>query len=1183
MALVSPGTEVTIVDQSQYLPAAPSSVPFILMATAQNKANGAGTGVATGTLAANANKLYRVTSQRELVTLFGNPFFYKTTNGTPLQGYELNEYGLFAAYSALGASNLCYVLRADIDLATLVGRTGRPSGAPSDGTYWLNTVSSSWGIFEFNQTTGNFTQKIPLVIADNDLLADTITGEPLTSVGNIGDYAVVFVVDTNGFTANGDTPSLYNTYWYKDISNNWVSLGGTDWRTNWPAVQGSATPTSLTAANTFTINGVTITVPASPNNTVAGVASAINSASIPFVSAASVNGKLELYMANDSSVVIAAGTGTVLTNLGITAGTYYSPAIFFGTNAQQPLWRTTDTISRPTGSVWIKTNAANGGTQINISQYSSATETFFSRNCPMAANDWTATNSIDSTGGKNIATGALYAQYPAGPDYTAPLQIFRRFANGPAVFVGTTTTPSITANTDFTVNVSLPGSSSLSSDYTVSLSGFTTPLSGADFVTAWTAANIPYTTAEISVTGAIIITHTEGGSIILSDDLTTNITTSSDSPIAQAGFVPQSAPGAKWGPYKLVTYTGESATGGAGTGAEFDVDTLGYVPTFTISAAGSGYAADDILTISGAGAATAYTIKVTSVNGGGGITAVEWLTGYSSPVYSVELSNWRVFSYIPNEIAPSIYPDNETNWFYSVVNQVDIMTNVGGVWKGYRNVSYATNGLPQSTGTPSTDPNGPIISASAPTTQSDGTSLVYGDLWIDTSDLENYPVINRWQEVDGQDQWVVINNTDQTSENGIVFADTRWAPNGTTDPVDDPIPSIASMLTSDYVDLDAPDATLYPQGVLLFNTRRSGYNVKQFRLNYFNSSSFPDAVLPAETSTWVSVSGLQSNGAPYMGRKAQRNMVVQALRSSISTNTEIREEETFFNLIACPNYPELQPDMIVLNNDRAQTAYIIGDTPMRLADNATDIVAWATNQANATSTGESGLVTRNTYMGIYYPSGITPDLTGTQVAVPASHMMIRTMIFNDTVAYPWFAPAGQRRGTIDNADNLGYIDATTGEFVPTKNRIELRNVQYTNFINPMAFFTNVGLLNYGNKNSFDSQSALDRTNVARLVAYLRYQLQNALRPFIFEPNDTITRAEATGVVQTLLADILTKRGIYDYLVVCDESNNTPERIDRNELWVDIAIEPVKAVEFIYIPVRILNTGEISGTGLANVA
>ena len=94
MALVSPGVEVTIIDESQYIPAATNSVPYILIATAQNKVSAAGVGVAPGTLAANANRVYLMTSQRDLAATFGNPFFYKTTAGTPINGYELNEYGL---------------------------------------------------------------------------------------------------------------------------------------------------------------------------------------------------------------------------------------------------------------------------------------------------------------------------------------------------------------------------------------------------------------------------------------------------------------------------------------------------------------------------------------------------------------------------------------------------------------------------------------------------------------------------------------------------------------------------------------------------------------------------------------------------------------------------------------------------------------------------------------------------------------------------------------------------------------------------------------------------------------------------------------------------------------------------------------------------------------------------------
>jgi phage tail sheath protein FI len=91
------------------------------------------------------------------------------------------------------------------------------------------------------------------------------------------------------------------------------------------------------------------------------------------------------------------------------------------------------------------------------------------------------------------------------------------------------------------------------------------------------------------------------------------------------------------------------------------------------------------------------------------------------------------------------------------------------------------------------------------------------------------------------------------------------------------------------------------------------------------------------------------------------------------------------------------------------------------------------------------------------------------------------------------------------------------------------------------------------------------------------RLQEIGNAFLFEPNDQITRNEIQNSITSLMIDLVNKRGIYDYLVVCDLTNNTPARIDANELWVDIAIEPVKAVEFIYIPMRIKNTGEIAAS------
>lgn len=1183
MALTSPGVEVTIVDQSQYLPAATSSVPFVVFATAENKANPNGTGLAQGTTSANAGKLFQVTSQRDLVTLYGTPFFYTTTNGTPIQGYELNEYGLLAAYSALGVTNRVYCLRADIDLASLVGLTGRPVGSPASGAYWLDTTLTTWGIYEFDSTTGLFALQAPIVITDS---ANVSGGLPASYLGSIGSYAVIAIP-----TYAAPTGSTSNQYFYKNNDNNWVALGSDEWLNSIPAVSGTNSNPTLTAGNTFTLTlgsgatltSVTITVPGLGSNTVTGVANVINALNWKGVRA-DVNGagKLDLYSVQQGNtpLVIAAGTGTVLDDMGITAGTYYSPAVAFGTSAEQPLWQSGQTYSRPSGSVWLKVGSAGNGLNPSVSVFNAAADAWISRAVTLATSDSAAIAALDATGGQAIPAGSIYAQYNYNGQYVeGPVYLWERIATGPTVVTGTETDPSFTAGPyTATVYVSIPNSSGFAGPYTMTLGDNTF---AEDFVEAWQLANIPYTTASVTADGAIQLVHTLGGVIRISDITATG---ASNGLLSTAGLVAGATDGVKFGQVVSTTFTvAQSSTSGSGINLSLEVtkNASGYSIS-SVAVAGTGYAVNDVVTFNGSllGGVTGtndLVVEVSAVSTGT-VTKVTLSQDSQAPVfaYEAQLSNWVEFDYTANEGAPTELPANNTNWFYSVVDEVDIMVNTSTGWKGYRNVNFDSNGFPLPSGTNTTDPNGPLVSASEPTVQSDGSALAYGDIWVDTSDLENYPVINRYQLVEGEGAWVRIDNTDQTSSSGVLFADARWSSNqNLINPANDPIPTIVSLLTSNNLDLDAPANSLYPVGMLLFNTRRSGYNVKQWRNNYFNATSFPDESLPTIRSTWVSVSGLQSNGSPYMGRKAQRNMVVESLRSVVDTNTAIRDEDNFFNLMAAPNYPELQPNLVVLNGDRGDTGYILGDTPMRLPESATDIQAWATNAAGASSTGEEGCVTRNTYLGLFYPSGLAADLSGNEVAVPASHMMLRTFLRNDTIAYPWLAAAGTRRGIIDNALNIGYLDSATGEFVTTKTRLGIRDVLYTNFINPLVFFTGNGLLNYGNKTSFNSQSALDRTNVARLIAYVRRQLTIAARPFVFEPNDALTRQQIAGVVESLMIDLVAKRGIYDYLVVCDESNNTPARIDRNELWIDVAIEPVKAAEFIYIPVRILNTGELA--------
>src|SRR5690606_10074086 len=118
-----------------------------------------------------------------------------------------------------------------------------------------------------------------------------------------------------------------------------------------------------------------------------------------------------------------------------------------------------------------------------------------------------------------------------------------------------------------------------------------------------------------------------------------------------------------------------------------------------------------------------------------------------------------------------------------------------------------------------------------------------------------------------------------------------------------------------------------------------------------------------------------------------------------------------------------------------------------------------------------------------------------------------------------------------------------------------------------------GLVVYGQKTLHNLDSALDRVNVARLANYLKYNLDNLVKPFLFEQNDQQTRDSAKLTVERCLAGLVTLRALDDCAVLCDETNNTPERRDRNELWIDILIKPVKAIEFIYIPVRIRNSAD----------
>ncbi len=1133
MALTSPGVEVSVINESFYVPSDAGTTPLFIVASSQDKQNGAGDGTAAGTQTANANTAYLISSQRELTETFGDPKFYTDASGNSLNGYELNEYGLQAAYSFLGVANRAYVLRANVDTAELVGSATAPTAAPTDGTYWFDLASSSYGLFEWSQTNQSFTTITPTLITSTaDLVGAVSTGAPKTSIGVIGDYAI-------------NTTHVTNKIYKKTASNTWVNVGSELWNESLP-IFSVASGTTVTSGNTFVMNGITIT----PGGTaLSDVVTAIGS-NVTNVSASlnSTTGALEIFHDGGALGDSTAGTNTirieegngVLAELGITAGTYNGAKLLIATHTNRPTWKTADE-NRPNGSVWFKTTSANSGASLVAKLYSTASASFSTVASPLYANHASAIYNIDpANGGTSITVGTLYAQYNVteesmtaadAADTTPQLADFQLFRHegGATTITSNATSPSFTSSETFTIQESVKNQEALNAAVTVTLGG-----TGADdFIAAVNGAGLTNVSASKLTTGEITMTHKLGGEFRMFDG-------ENGTPLADAGFSQTTA-------HAYGTYTKNSTT---------LIDNLYDIPT-------------------------GDTIDSTANTG-------------------IVASNWKRLSYTASTSAPSNEPADGTLWYHTATDEADIMAHNGTTWVGYV-TAYS-----------STDPEGPQFSATAPTTQSDGTALVTNDLWIDTSDLENYPKLYKYNtsatlsSTNTTNQvavtttgaaWELVDKADQTTEDGVVFADARL--HTTADKADSlstggagTSSTIKNLLSDGFLDPDAPDPTLYPQGILLWNTRRSGYNVKEYKNSYITTTKYPgsgsaglgnirasnESVATYFPDRWVTKSSNNADGSGSFGRKAQRKVVVEQLKSEIDTNQAIREDQRGYNVIAVPGYPELIQNMINLNTDRNNTAFVVGDTPLRLEGTSTKIQDWANNTAVALDNGEDGLVSASDYLGVFYPSGQTTDNTGKSIVVPPSHMMMRTLANNDNIAFPWFAPSGTRRGVVDNATAVGYIDASTGEFETISVTESVRDSMHEVKVNPITFFAGAGIVNFGNLTKTEASSALDRINVSRLAVYLRTQLDAIAKPFIFEPNDGLTRNEIRQAVESFLLEIVGQRGLYDFLVVCDESNNTPTRIDRNELYVDIAIEPVKSVEFIYIPLRIKNTGEIAKLG-----
>ena len=186
-----------------------------------------------------------------------------------------------------------------------------------------------------------------------------------------------------------------------------------------------------------------------------------------------------------------------------------------------------------------------------------------------------------------------------------------------------------------------------------------------------------------------------------------------------------------------------------------------------------------------------------------------------------------------------------------------------------------------------------------------------------------------------------------------------------------------------------------------------------------------------------------------------------------------------------------------------------------------------------------------------------------QVWMPMSGIAAAKYAQTDANFAPWYAPAGFTRGLLDTVNDVGI-------YPNQKQRDSLYDQAN---INPIAFFPSEGFVIYGQKTLQSKPSAFDRINVRRLFLYLEKRVKEVVKYFVFEPNTLFTRTNVLNVINPILDDAKNNEGVYDYLVICDERNNTPEVIDANELVVDIYLKPVRAAEFILVNFYATRTGQ----------
>lgn len=315
-----------------------------------------------------------------------------------------------------------------------------------------------------------------------------------------------------------------------------------------------------------------------------------------------------------------------------------------------------------------------------------------------------------------------------------------------------------------------------------------------------------------------------------------------------------------------------------------------------------------------------------------------------------------------------------------------------------------------------------------------------------------------------------------------------------------------------------------------------------------------DNTITISTSGWQQFSG----GADALGTTVTDAIIEAAF------DLYANAEEVDVNIFIDSDKSEYIKGVITTICETRFDAMAVLDCPYEIVINnsgseTTELRDWRRGTGNYSATN----LNQNTSYASVYANWLEAydKYNATYRWIPASGHAAGIYARTDNVTDPWFAPAGFNRGGLSNIRKLAW-NPSLGN----------RDIVYQNGMNPIVSFAGQGKVIWGQKTMLDKESAFNRINVRRLFMILEKSISTAVKYFLFEPNDDLTRLLLVNMIDPFLRDVKARRGVYDYLVICDGTNNTAERIDRNELWCDIYVKPTRAAEYIVLNFIATKTG-----------